>query len=88
MSHRDQSQPQPHFSLLLENESGVMEVFLKTIPVEQGVMFRSIGSIALTGQLKPTDPDQVIEAAELFQWTVDNNDVFEGRVCPETESAN
>lgn len=77
-----------NFSTLLESEAGVMEVFLTTVPANSGVRYRAIGSVAQSGRLKPTDSPQVTEAVRLMHWAKENQCVFEGRVSPQTESAN
>lgn len=88
MSENSSANSDSSFSVLLESETGVMEVFLVNVPVERGTMFRAVGSIARSGQLKATDPEQVSDAVRLLQWSVENQRVFEGQTSPQIESAN
>ncbi|MEP3480973.1 MAG: hypothetical protein ABJZ55_17125 [Fuerstiella sp.] len=88
MSQNSQSEPKSRFSVLLESDSGVMEIFLVNIPVEDGVMFRSLGSIAQSGKLKSTNPQQLSDAVVLAKWANENQSVFEGQTSPQIESTN
>ena len=88
MSQNSESKSKSSFSVLLESGSGVMEVFLVNIAVENGVMFRVLGSIAQSGKLKSTNPQQLSDAVILAKWANENPSVFEGQTSPEIESAN
>lgn len=88
MSENPQPQKNSSFSVLLENQSGVMEVFLMRLPAENGAMFRAIGSIARSGELRSTDPRQLSDAVDLLRWANENQCVFEGQTSPQIESAN
>ncbi|MFK7819002.1 MAG: hypothetical protein AB8G99_09800 [Planctomycetaceae bacterium] len=75
------------FSVLMENDSGVMKAIVEAVPVEHGLMFRLIGSVPQSGSLRPTDTDQLVEAIKLMQWCHDHSEVFEGITSPDAASS-
>ena len=70
-------------SVLLEHDSGVMEVFFAISKQGDRAAFRPVGSIPRSGKLKSTDPVVLAEAIRLVGWTASHHDVFEGRVVPD-----
>lgn len=70
-------------SLLLEHESGVMEVFLSVTRSDEKLNFRPLGSAPLSGELRSTDPEAVRNAIQLQAWSQKNAPVFEGKVVPD-----
>lgn len=69
------------FSVLLEHESGVSELFLTRVEDDNGVGFKPLGAILQSGELRPTTPVDVMEAVKLLRWSEDHPEVFEGRVA-------
>jgi hypothetical protein len=75
------------FSILMENETGVMEVVLEAVAVDQGVMFRLMGSVPQSGSLRATDTTRLVEAVQLLRWAEENPGVFEGITSPDPQTA-
>lgn len=69
-------------SLLLESDSGVMEILLSVTKAGEHLAFRPLGSMSLSGGLRPADPDAIREALKLAAWCEKNPSVFEGKVTP------
>ena len=67
-------------SVLLEHETGVMEVFFTLLRGENRVIAYPVSSVPRAGTIRPTDRAQLQEALELLEWSHDHMNVFEGVV--------
>jgi len=69
-------------SVLLEHETGVMEVFCEPTPDNATDQFAPVSSVPCSGTIKATDRRQLDEAVTLSQWAREHLAVFEGKVSP------
>ena len=70
-------------SVLVEHESGVIEVFLKVSQSESAIALMPIGVRIASGALRPITPDQILHAVELSEWSESHRSLFED--CRVTE---
>lgn len=77
--HADHSH---RLSVLLEHETGVMEVFCGPTPDNATDQVYPISSVPCSGTIKATDRQQLAEAVTLSRWAQDHIAVFEGKVSP------
>ena len=82
-----QTNESQHFSVLLEHEDGVMEVFFSLLQNGKKVTFRPMGSVPCSGSIRSTDREILAEALRLSQWSQDHAEVFEGRVVKQATQA-
>ena len=69
-------------SVLLENEAGVTEVFLKVSADENAVAMMPVGVKVSSGVRQPVTTEQLLTAVRLMCWSENHASVFEdGRVA-------
>ena len=67
-------------SVLLEHDTGVMEVFFTLLQEGNSVVAYPVSSVPRAGSIKPTDRDRLGEALHLTKWSYEHADVFNGVV--------
>ena len=74
--------------VLLEHDSGTMEVFLGVTEQGDQAAFRPLCAVAQSGKLQSFDAESILEAVHLLCWTEENQCVFDGRVSQTSQTAN
>lgn len=74
----------PQLSVLIEGPSGVMEVHVAAMQLNDHVAFFPVSAAMRSG--KPWTPNrgQIREALKLLRWSEDHSRVFDGMVSPKT----